>query len=180
MPTTFQIADTDVTESLGNVIAEWHRDLAETGVRIGVIFATNPDGPAVTHGGYPAFAKIKVVSLKDRVSKGYDAELLIDEGEWNSLSPAQRVALLDHEVTHLTLVPLSEKELKAARGEDPSCPDWKLDDLGRPKLKTRPGDIVMSDGFTSVVGRHGENSIEYVNISRAKIAADAAKTGGQS
>jgi hypothetical protein len=38
----------------------------------------------------------------------------------------------------------------------------------------------MSDGFTSVVGRHGENAIEYVNISRAKIAADAAKNGGQS
>jgi hypothetical protein len=47
--------------------------------------------------------------------------------------------------------------------------------LGRPKLKTRPGDIVMSDGFTSVVSRHGDNAIEYEGIRRAKIAADAAK-----
>jgi hypothetical protein len=175
MSTTYQTADDDVRDTLTEVMRKYHPGLAAADVQVGILMASNPEGNAVTHGGYPAFAKIKVVSLKDRVSKHYDAELLIDESEWNRFRHEHRLALLDHELSHLTTVPLKEDEATAALADDPKAPTWKLDDLGRPKLKTVPGDWNGGDGFRDVVSRHGAFAIEYENLNRAKAAADAAR-----
>jgi hypothetical protein len=143
-------------------IGEWHKLLKDEGVQLGVLMAINGDGPAVKHGGYPAMATIRVVPLKDRVTKEYDAELLIDEKEWNQLKPEHRLALCDHELTHLELA--TEKE----SGE------VKRDDLGRPKLKTRKGDWNGGDGFAEVVERHGDFAVEFLNAQRAFTRAKAA------
>lgn len=101
MPTTYSRADDDIIALLTKVMHEYHRDLEEAGVLVGVVAATNPSGDAVKHHGSPAFATIRVVSPKDRVSKGTDAELLLDADKWEELRPRQRLAALywpDHEV----------------------------------------------------------------------------------
>lgn len=177
MPTTFQIADEECTQQLGKVMERHHPRLAEAGVKVGVLMAFNPEGDAVRHGGYPAFASIRVVALRDRVTKGYDAEMLIDETQWQSMSEAHRAALLDHELSHLSLVPMSAKQLAEARANNSAAPDWKLDDLGRPKLKLVKGDWNAGDGFRDVVARHGKVAIEFANIASAKAMADAAASG---
>src|SRR5579862_8211422 len=147
----------------------WHPALAEAGVQVGVLLASNPDGDAIVHNGYAALACIKVVALKDRVTKEYDAELLIDEHEWDGLGEPGRIATLDHELSHLRLVPLPPKQV------EPGGPAWKLDDLGRPRLKTVPGDWQGGDGFSAVVERHGSHAVEYHNLAMAKRRADIAR-----
>jgi hypothetical protein len=159
---------------------ESHERLQEAGVKVGIIFAYNPDGEAaVKHGGYPALAKIKPVPLKDRLSKEYDAELIIDEKAYRDLKDEQREALLDHELSHINTVDLNTDELAEARAHDEKAPSWKLDDLGRPKLRTVLGDWNVGDGFKQVVVRHGDMAIEYENIRLAKGRADAARSAGQ-
>jgi len=179
MPTTYQRADPDVVRLLERVMKECHPRLQEAGVKVGVLFALNPDGDAVKHGGYPALAKIKPVALKDRVSKEWDAELIIDESAYRQLREEQRESLIDHELSHINTIDLKPDEIATARAHDAGAPAWKLDDLGRPKLRSILGDWNAGDGFTQVVARHGEQAIEYENIRLAKGRADAAREAGE-
>ena len=179
MPTTFQKADAGVTDLLAAVMSASHPRLAEAGVAVGCIMALNPDGDAVKSGGYPALAKIKPVALKDRLTKGYDAELLIDEAKWNGLRDEHRAALLDHELSHVDTVDVPPDDLTALRVEDPQAPAWRLDDLGRPKLRSVPGDWCSSDGFKGCVARHGPWAVEYLTLNECKARADAARRAGE-
>lgn len=154
MPTSYSQADDATVALLTRTIAEFHPQLKQHEVIIGVLIAANPDGPAVKHAGYAAAATIKVVPLKDRLTKGYDAELLIDNEHWKECRKEHRVAILDHELSHL--------EVAKTKGGA-----VKRDDLGRPKLKILPGDIVQSDGFRDVVKRHGEYAPEVITLRRA-------------
>lgn len=172
MPTTFSLADPDVVNLVGEVMAEFHPALAEAGVRVGVLMAANPDGVAIKHGGYPVLACVKVVPLKDRLTKGYDAEMLIDLGEWAQMTDRHHRAVIDHELSHLVRV--ANTKADAEEGDVP----WATDDLGRPKLKTRNGDWAAGDGFAAVVARHGEFAAEYLNLEKAKALADAARSSG--
>jgi hypothetical protein len=178
VPTTFRIADSDVTDLLATVLKKWHSDMSDVGVKIGVVLAYNAEGPAVKHGGYPAAGKIKPCSLKERVTKNYDAELTIDETDWNEFTPEQRLSFLDHEASHLTLVPKKKKK-KGADEDDDEGQRWQFDDLGRPKLKSVKGTWNAGDGFDHVVARHGLHAIEYRNIDTAKKLADAARKQGE-
>jgi hypothetical protein len=72
-----------------------------------------------------------------------------------------------------------EKQLKELRGENPAAVAWKVDDIGRPKLRSVPGNWMTGDGFTQVVARHGVNAIEYRNIAHAKASADQARAAGE-
>ncbi len=179
MPTTYTLADDDVLTLVAAAMRRNHPRLHEAKVRVGVLMAANPDGPAIKRNGYPVIAQIKIVSLKDRLSKGYDAELLIDQHDWEEFQDEHRQALADHELSHIDTVDLSPSQLRAARQEDAKCPTWKLDDLGRPKLRTVPGDWDAGDGFSAVVARHGAYAVEYVNLTRAKSRADAARSAGE-
>lgn len=78
---------------------------------------------------------------------------MIDGYEWNKASDRQRLALIDHELEHLALI-----ENKPTKKE-PNLTGFKRDDLGRPKLKTRPHDWELA-GFQTIALRHGENSHE--------------------
>jgi hypothetical protein len=168
MPTTFNPADDDVSALLLRVMKHWHSTLHTAGVKIGILMAYNPEGHAVTHGGYRALAKIKVVSARDRVRKNIEAEIEIDESLWRDLKQEQRIALLDHELSHIKLIPLSPEQLRAAQAYSATANWWKIDDHGRPKLKTVKGDWNVGDGFKAVVMRHGENAIELQNIVEAE------------
>jgi len=162
MATTYQLADEPVKKVVDEAVKSWHRRLKDMNVRLGVLVAANGDGPAVRHNGYPALATIRVTPLKDRVTKGFDAELLIDEREWNGMKSEHRLALCDHELTHLVIV------------KDKKSGEVKLDDLGRPKLRSRKGDWNGGDGFAEVVERHGDFAVEFLNAQRAFSKAKAA------
>lgn len=167
MPTTFEKADEHhpVHNFVHDAIRRWHLPLAAADVKVGVIFARNPDRHAVTHGGYPCAATIKVVPLKDRLSKDYDAELLIEHRTWEVLDEEQCLALIDHELSHLNIV-IKDGQLQR-------------DDLGRPKLKLRKADWNGGDGFRAVVERHGDNALEFLNAKRIHGLVLAAKGEGQ-
>lgn len=156
MPTTYTRADDDVLALLERTIDEFHPELKKHKVLVGVLMAANPDGAAVKHGGYDAAATMKVVPLKDRLTKGYDAEMLIDWDHWKECKEEHQIALLDHELSHLNVCKDSKTNMV------------KFDDLGRPKLKTVPGDIVQSDGFKTVVARHGNFAPEVIQLKRAQ------------
>jgi len=148
MPVTFQKADPDIVDIVAEIMREHHRHLVIEDVRVGVIAAICTTGPAVKAHGHPAYATMKVVSLKDRLSKRYDAELVLDADLFERLRPSQQCALIDHELSFLRLV------------LDPKG-NVVRDDLGRPKLRTVPGDWGGVDGFTAVVKRWGLSSLEY-------------------
>lgn len=173
MATTYQLADDDVTSLVARIVEENHPELHEAGVRFGVLFAENPNGDPIKAHGYPALACVRVVPLKDRVTKGFDAEILIDRGAWDRLGERHKAAVVDHEATHVVRVPNSPKAIKAGEAA------WKLDDLGRPKLKLRKGDLGVGDAFAEVIARHGDFAVEYLNINKAKAFADGAKRKGQ-
>jgi hypothetical protein len=177
MPTTFHEPPPEVAAAVRVVMENWHPRLFEAGVRVGVLFAANSDGDPIKHGGYPAAAKIKPTSLKQRHQWPHDAELLIDESVWDELEDARRVALLDHELSHLDTVPLKGQELRDAIAD--GGPRWKLDDLGRPKLRSVNGDWNVGDAFNAVIARHGWDAIEYRNIDHAKRSADLARKKGE-
>jgi hypothetical protein len=163
MATAYQTADEKVRKVVDQAVDQWHQPLRKVKLLLGVLVAQNLDGPGVRHNGYPALASIRVVPLKDRVTKGYDAELLIDEREWNTMKVEHRHALCDHMLAHLVIV----KEKKSG--------EVKYDDLGRPKLRTRKGDWTGGEGFAEVVERHGNFAVEFLQAQRAfNKAKDAA------
>jgi hypothetical protein len=180
--TTFGLPDPELRRRLAGVMERYHQPLHDAEVRVAILLAVNDDGDAVVHGGYPALATIKIVSLKDRVLKQVDAELLIDERAFRELTYDQQEALLDHELTHLELgkygyKAVSREVVSPDTGDVTYEPtgETKLwfhtDDLGRPKLKSVKGDANVGDMFKAVIFRHGSNAIEFVNIERAATVA---------
>lgn len=155
--TVFERADADMDDEIHGMLAEvllnWHTPLHEAGVKIGVLYASNADDHPLKRGGVPCAATIKVMNLKDRVKWGYDAELDIDALQWGHMDKAARIALLDHECSHLELK-LEERDDEAVVGIDPE---------GRPKLRTIPGDLNCSDGFLAVIERHGPAALEVIS-----------------
>jgi hypothetical protein len=141
-------------ELLSEVLEKHHPELraAELIVDVLVAFATKneqgePRGPALSHGGYPAIATVRINSLKQRVLGGGDALVTLDGDRWGDFSPLQQRAILDHELTHLELV---EGEEGGVEG----------DDIGRPRLRLRKHDHQFG-WFDAVVRRHGANSVEW-------------------
>lgn len=159
------MAGPEVMDLVREAKGQWHPDLIEARAEIGVILSSSEDGPAVTLGGYPCQATMRVIGAKDRLSKKYDAEMEIDEGNWDSLTRAQRLALVDHELSHLSVVR--------------KCGMIQKDYLGRPKLKCKGGDWNAGDGFAAVVSRHGDNAAEFTNLSRTYRRAVEAKERGE-
>jgi hypothetical protein len=146
-------------------------DLAEAKVRVLVMLAHNADGPALKKAGYAAAALVKVLGLHDRVALGYDAEIKLDEREWDDFTTDRRAAVLMHELRHLELV---QKEVEGGRLV------LQRDDVGRPKLKLREGDIYAGDGFTDVIEEFGEEALEAENYERAHgqvVAALGSRAG---
>ena len=158
MAVTFElIEDRNVKRMLTDIIDQFHPELAEVKATFLLQWAiaapdkkTGEIPPAIKLHGSPKLATVKVVNLKDRVAGLPDARLLIDKHRWDEHTTAQQRAIIDHEASHVI----------CSRDED-GAP--KSDDIGRPVLKTRPGDWDF-DGFAAVVKRHGEDSIEIMSL----------------
>lgn len=158
MGTTYTRATDDGEEMqlLMDMMQEHHQRLLmiKTPVSFALMFAMpeedentgEPKSPAVTHNGYPCAAVTRKIQLKQRAMGLPDAEITVDEYQWDRMSREEKEALLDHELTHIDLVYKENEE--------------QYDDLGRPRIKLRKHDYQFG-WFTEVAQRHGRASIEH-------------------
>lgn len=156
MSTHFVRAGAQDIAILNSVLKDYHENLS--GVKVDFLFAErvtkhHETRPALNKDGRAIAAKIQITSLQDRARGIADAKLIVDMFEWTRLSDTRKAALLDHEVTHLQ--PVFYRPTKKNHYDE----SQKRDDLGRPMLKIRPHDWVIT-GFEEVVKRHGEASYE--------------------
>lgn len=142
----------DETDLLFHAMTTYHPRLHNIGVTVALLMVhddQNEDAdilvPALKHHGVPALGITKIHNLKLRAHGLADAEILIDGDRWKQMTEAERLALLDHELTHLEPV---------YKHEAP-----QFDDLRRPKLKMRPHDYDFG-WFAEVAERHGKASQE--------------------
>lgn len=153
MPTTYQECG-DVMDALARrVMRDYYHVLLDADVKLGYLFAANPDGAAIKSRGYPAAAQVRIVNLKDRVAGMPDAMVIVDEERWKGLADTEKLALLHHELYHLIPVENSDK------ARDDGAGKWKLDDCGRPKLKMRRHDFELGV-FYDVIERHQESALD--------------------
>ena len=158
MATAYDRVPDEVNKMIAGVMKEYHGELEAAGVTLQVLWAFSYDAdgepvPAMKVRGHIALAKTSVTSLPDRVRGLPDAKIVIDrEFGWNRFSETRRLALIDHEITHLTLVLDRDGNVRA-------------DDLGRPKLRLRNHDWELT-GFAEVAERHGEAAIEVHEMVR--------------
>lgn len=151
----------EVHDRLERIIDQYHPELRDAGVTFALRFAEGKEDaagevtPPIRVGGYPASAKVRIVSYSDRVNGMSDAEITIDKGEWDMLTEREADALLDHEATHLEL---KLKVVKNEEGEETEVID--RDDLDRPKLKMRRHDQQIGV-FHGVVRRYGRAAPEH-------------------
>ena len=169
MPVSFGLPDEPLLHLLAEVMERYHRPLHDAGVRVGIVLAqSDGDSPPVTHGGYPAVAKIKIVALKDRLSKSFDAELLIDRQEFEDLTERQRAALIHHELCHVALSKYSYRKAQDQYGNVIEGGEEEIrfaaDDLNRPKLKMRKGDRNFGDAFESTIKLYGSDALEFLHL----------------
>lgn len=171
-------ADDKTTSFISEVKEKYHNELHQFDVKIGVIFAMSKeeDGHALKHHGYPAYATIKIITLKDRITKGYDAELMLDAEFWKSSNLTERTALIDHELSHIAVK--RKKPAKPKKGQEKTEIDplgeVQFDDYNRPMLKTVRGDYNVGDGFIKVIQRHQTSAVETHNLNAAmSIVEDA-------
>ena len=149
MPTTYEKCDDTVRELLNKLIGEYHSPLKAAEVTFDLVFASKTDKDdqpcaAIKLHGVAAAAKVKITSMEDRARGVADAKILIDRYDWDNAKPQTRAAILDHELTHITLKDEGE-----------------LDDLGRPKLKMREHDWMVW-GFDVIAERYKTFAPEYV------------------
>jgi hypothetical protein len=148
MGKTYALADNGVLSLLARVRRKYHSRLDDHGVAIGVLMVFAPldedgekNGTALKgYAGAAAGASVGVVPLKDRLTKNFDVEILIDGDAWEDMTEQQRCALLDHELTHIE-------------------PTGDLDSLDRPVIKMRKEGFVLW-GFYEIMERWGPASAE--------------------
>ncbi len=160
MSAIYSEASPEIIERGKALVEKHHFELQNHQVRIDYITAQAtvdddgvPTGPAVSHGGYPAWAVAKILQSKDRVMGRGDCEIVIDGDRWPLLSDEQKDALLDHELYHFSL----KLDKYGA---------VVMDDIHRPKMKLRKHDHQFG-WFDEIAKRHGANSIEvgqFVNL----------------
>lgn len=152
--TTYVQADETVLALVAMAMGQYHQRLQAIGLTYNVLMAHapegddgEPDGPALKQHGAPALALIKINSLKHRAHGLADVEIVLDGDQWPEFSRAKRLAILDHELTHIE-------------------PTMKFDDLGRPKLTMRQHDFQVG-WFFDVAQRHGGESVEVEQFKTA-------------
>lgn len=114
------------------VIPKWHQHLAD--VRIAYLF----DEEIGMKAGKKVLAKTRKATPVEAHLAGVDVVMTVDSTVWEAITPAQRLALVDHELCHL------EKEET---------------DEGDERLVVRGHDL---EEFAAVVQRHGLWSADLV------------------
>ncbi len=103
----------------------------------------------VVHGA-AALARVRVMGARERVTTGHDAEIELALPPWLEADEKQRLAILDHELTHLEIV--------RDRDGEP-----RYDVNGHVRLRLRRHDYIAA-GFYEVVARHRRESPEVLQV----------------
>jgi len=163
----------DAVKLLASVVEDYHSQLNEVEATIGLLSAWPKDTEetALKLHGYPCAAIIKIAPYVQRVLGVEDVVITVDGPNWERATEAERVALLDHELTHLELCVDENGAVKS-------------DDAGRPKFRMRLHDFHVG-GFVAVMDRHGLSAPEtklvretvetYSQLRLALEPAEAAK-----
>jgi hypothetical protein len=154
MSKTYDLAPPHVHATVRAMMEQFHGELAAYEVKVDLLYAStdDPEKPAVTLGGYPCYATVRITTAKERAKGHGDAEILIARDKYEEMSDEVRNALIDHELEHLQL-----KKMKGG--------DVKRDDHGRPVLKMKKHDHQFG-WFNDVARRHGDYSIEMQQAKR--------------
>ncbi len=112
-------------------MAQYRPELVAAKARVGLIMVQavrdqhgQKLGPALSHHGHSALARVRLVSDRDRVHTPFDVLIEIDADHWElegGQDPKQRAALLHHELLHV--------EVKRNRNND-----VLRDDQDRPRI----------------------------------------------
>ena len=176
MPVTYIKAPDNVIFMVGHALTQWHQELYNAKIKIGVLFkfSSSEDTPAIKSNGHPVDGIITIVSSKDRLSKGYDAEITFDGDVWSHNNAEYQYGLIDHLLSRIELKPAKKKKNTSmvhgtdVEKEETAAPAYMVDNAGRPCLKLRIGDWNVGFGYEDVIRRHGENAPEYRNLTAAQ------------
>lgn len=156
MPTIYEVCDASVKDLVKKISKKFHPGTIEAEVSVECIFADagfdkkNNPKPAVKLHGLPCFAIIKKSSVEQRAQGMSDATIIIDQHKWDKLSEPERMALIDHELEHISV----QREDNGA---------IKTDEAGRPVIKLKPHDWELS-GFRAIAERHKEAALEVQEL----------------
>jgi hypothetical protein len=152
-----------------DVMKKFHYDLNKAKVQLGLIItmSNKEDTPALKDG---VQGIIKVVPVKDRITKSFDLELIVD-GEFWKAKQELRESLIDYLLNKVEV----KRVKKKAKGDNKEEPDYMHDEVGRPVIKMRKCDICAVSGFMESIGRHGDKSIEMMQLTEIMNRISAAK-----
>ena len=125
------------------ILEKYHDDLHQVELTVGVLLAHRDESqePSVKDAGYPVEAVRKITSYRERVLGMEDLVFTLDATVFADLPGPAVDAWLDRLLTSVELVRDDEGEVRC-------------DDAGRPKLKKRLCDWMLS-GYELIAKRHG-------------------------
>jgi len=172
MALVYEPAPSNVMALVERVLQSNFTELAKEGVTVNVLMAsrinnkTGEDEHCLYKDGMPVAAQISITQKRDRARGLQDAKLVIDTHTWQDMKDTHRAALVDHELRHLRLVEIRPTKRNGYKT------GVKHDDLGRPSLRPRPHDWVLT-GFAKSAELYGEYSHEARQIAyfRAEFGA---------
>ena len=157
-----------------SVMGKYHPELKKARIQLGLLItmSNKENQPALKDGAYGV---IKIVPVKDRVTKQFDVELIVDGDIWNKRQDL-REPLIDHLLSKLE-VKKHKNNKKSPDPEDKTADDaeeFVTDDIGRPIIKMRKCDLTAISGFAEVATRHGDSSIEVLQLKDVSSRIEAA------
>jgi hypothetical protein len=167
----------DASESdialLNQTIEKFHQDLHAFKVTVKLIKVGSnldkngdPKGPALKLHGSPCAAQIRAHNSIQQYLTGYHYTIKVDMDLWDELSDEQKIAVLDHELTHAVIKRDSKGEVKR-------------DDRNNLIVGCRPDDYTIN-GFFDVMQRHGQDAIEFTTLQKINAQVkDLYKDGKQ-
>ncbi len=183
MPSIYFPADNNIVTLVQYIQRERHPEQIKARVEIGVLMALSgrETQPALKEHGQAVEGTIKIIAPKDRVSKKFDVEMILDGDEWKTNNHHHQIGLIDHLLARLELrkPKIKKKKKQHHQGTDEEQAqvaeeEFVTDDGGRPMLRMRKSDIYVGVGFRDVIERNGRFAPEFRAIEKASIVAEAA------
>lgn len=132
-----------VKDKIAVALVMAHPDLDDTGM---------PKADAVKHAGHAVVAKCRLVTPLDYLLMHRDIIILVDAWRWEDLKRKQRLALLDHELTHIEVPVDADGNARRHPGSAKQV-----------MLRLRPDDWFLT-GFADVIQRHGTAALEAQSL----------------
>lgn len=131
----YELAENEeVAKIIGALIREHHDHLREVSIAVLWVNDVRPDADGIVWLG-----KMGSLTEKYQLLTGFDALLELNRVQWVFLEPAQKLAVIDHELAHLDF-----------QRDENGFP--KVDGHGNFKMRTRKHPV---EEFPEIVARHG-------------------------